>query len=809
MAKRKNSADKSNNKQLFLTNKKAPIEASYNDQMATGYIKRTIFDSNSNIYKNDPKYRMDRYLQFSSPAEEDLFHYQYSKRLQSSIIFMVLAYLYNVIKIKTIDDSVDYCCVIIIYFTIAFSGFFFAFDENYLIYKPKKEKLFRGLFSLSKFSIIIQLTKDNPKLSIYSICFFQISTLFGNMIFDTSADKFIIIYICNFFAIFFSLAYYGKGDEPFILSMVYLFLSMNGIFLMMVTIGLAILNYLIRKGRRELWALYDSFKNSYHNINNCLMNCVSFPLFIMTKKKCINYKNKAADEFCQLFMSSNKPTKGSHDINNFQDVLVNDKLFDYHFANCLSNARIKSSFIYPFITKSNSEKELSKMSISQSNLLSGDLTGMKWYLVMISPCLWKNTECFFMQLIPYEDMYFEEFIEENFYRLTEILSEIIEDFDVCLWKIKEPLSISSEKIRRNTGKKGKMDTTTFYQMSYPLFDYSILFFFQDKCQFLYDLYLTLQVFSWFYTHKISTVKDNIKLDQLVSHLSEYFFIPAQQNNFTIEYNVKGPTNLKISYLYLRIVLINLILFVLNNSKNKAKHKTVNFTIEVQKNAEKDKDKTNDERDYVKICIDYIDPEPVIDFTKLNTMLNDLNLAFVSFECEIKKARCFSFGLLVVNYISNMIYNNAMVMNSENNYHRVTFLAKGKILNQQHDSSLEYIKFYNKEDYSTTQYHFNQILTTVYKSSDELKDYKFFKAEIPAKKLKWALKIKKKEDDDESMFKRASSKTVLDITYADNLDADYKQYAQIDKNFLIHRTNQSGLLSKINKSITLYRNNQNK
>lgn len=795
MVERKYSSKKSNNQQLFLTSKKAPFETSYNDQMATGYIKRTIFDSNSNIYKNDPKYRMDRYLQFTSPAEEELFHYQYSKALHFLLIIIALAYLISVIQIKTIEDKIDYCCVIILYFTIAFTAFFFAFDENYLIFRAKKEKWLRELFSITKVSIIIQTIKQNPKISIYSICFFQISTLITNMIFDTSGDNFLILYMVNLFTIFISLTHLKRGSNSFLLSLIYFTISTDGLFLIMTTIVLMILNYLIRKGRRELWALYDSFKNSYHNINNCLMNCINFPLFIMTKKKCINYKNKAAEEFCQLFLSANKPTKGSHDINNFQDVLVNDKLFDYHFANCLSNARVKSSFVYPFITKSNSEKELFKMSISQSNLLSGDLTGMKWYLVMISPCLWKNTECFFMQLIPYGDMYFEEFISENFYRLSEILSDIIDDFDVCLWKIKEPVTLSSEKIRRNFGKKPRSDFNNMYQMSYPLFDYSILYFFQDKCQLLYDLYLTLQVFLAFYTHKVSQAKDNIRLDQLVSHLSEYFFIPAQQNNFTIEYNVKGPTHLRLNYLYLRIVLVNLILFVLNNSKSKSTHKTVNFAIEVQKSAEKDKDKdkNNEEKDFVKISIDYIDQEPIIDFTKLNTMLNDLNIAFVSFEFEIKKAKCFSFGLLVVNYIANMIYNNSMVLNSDNNYHRVAFIAKGKILNPD-DANLEYIKFFNKEDYSTTQYHFNQILTTVYKSTDELKDYKFFKAESPAKKLKWVVKKKKKDDDEEQILKKPSNKIALDTSYYDNLDADFKQYSEIDKNFLIQRTSQSWLSS---------------
>ena len=72
---------------------------------------------------------------------------------------------------------------------------------------------------------------------------------------------------------------------------------------------------------------------------------------------------------------------------------------------------------------------------------------------------------------------------------------------------------------------------------------------------------------------------NINLDEFIMELSEFFYVPAQLHNFTINFSVKGEKDIRINLFYLKIIIFNLVTFIFSNSKNQNEEKNLVFSIE--------------------------------------------------------------------------------------------------------------------------------------------------------------------------------------------------------------------------------------
>ena len=116
------------------------------------------------------------------------------------------------------------------------------------------------------------------------------------------------------------------------------------------------------KSIREIWALYDSFKRSFYNINQGLLESDPNPIFIISKDKNILYKNSIATKLVNNILESQprssfrKKQKPKENQLNFLDILhPNLKELFKKLLNDVMEDDSVSSFNFPLCKVNNQQ----------------------------------------------------------------------------------------------------------------------------------------------------------------------------------------------------------------------------------------------------------------------------------------------------------------------------------------------------------------------------------------------------------------------------------------------------------------------
>ena len=471
---------------------------------------------NDNLYKNDNLYSINKYLEFS-PNEEQSFrlfcHYHFQNNVIKKILLLVYIRFLGA-RINKLTDIFSFFKLFNLKNIFHLMSFFISYIFTNSIYLKKGllNTCMYYLFSFNQFihiySIYYAISPDlEMHLAIPSELTFNLFFLF----FLNTRIKHIVIpiLIITFTYIYTSEIYSG----------------LNILFFVPLGICFSILLYmLIMKSIREIWALFDSFKRSYYNMNQGLLDSDPNPIFIISKDKNILYRNTAATQLTNNILeiqNTQKKIKRNKD-DRFNTLSVLDiihpnlrELFIKLLNDVMEDDTV-ASFNFPLFKKNNQQN----INLDVSNAY--DINDEKnylyfiWFNVLVCKTEWKNKPAYYMCLFVSDDILFNEIFYQYTKRFSDKIENVISTSDIIVSAFfnkmtkKNNSSSSLNSVKKNESGDGsnsnlaeKKDFGSPKKNIYKLLvenednielNNTILYFFKNQVELLYDYSLTLEIY---------------------------------------------------------------------------------------------------------------------------------------------------------------------------------------------------------------------------------------------------------------------------------------------------------------------------
>jgi hypothetical protein len=192
------------------------------------------------------------------------------------------------------------------------------------------------------------------------------------------------------------------------------------------------------------------------------------------------------------------------------------------------------------------------------------------------------------------------------------------------------------------------------------FDCTTLFLLKNNLNYIYDMYLTLNTFQSLKMCKINKCQTNINFENFVNYMINYFYPISKVKNYKIEVKSDLEGEVYAIYDYYRVIFFNIIIFILNNSRDMSKEKTLTISV-------KHHIFTENQGSYYKAIFSFKDESPYIPYNLLNELLNSLKNTEIN-KINLENYKIIDFGLLVSFYIANTIYNSEFMINTIPNTH---------------------------------------------------------------------------------------------------------------------------------------------
>jgi hypothetical protein len=560
---------------------------------------------NDNLYKNDNIYSLNKSFKFP-PNEEESFRlfcfHQYQKDGLKGIL--ILFYLrFCCAKIYNFNDLFLYHKIFIYKNLVHLISFVVSMILKNEIY------LKHNIYNI----IIIYLFLFNQCLHIQYVYHGQkwkkleylelASEFFFNFCFSFFLDISARHIFCLQMAILFV---YFKTVNSFLISS-YIYFSF------------ALLTFvLLMKSIREIWALYDSFKRSFHNINQGLLESDPNPIFIISKDKNILYKNNIATKLVNNILeaqpqnSPRKKQRAKESTINFLDIVHPNlkELFKKLLNDVMEDENV-SSFNFPLCKVINQQNSDINVSNAYDIFDEKYYLYFAWFRIIVCKTEWKNKSAFYMCFYPSEDVLLNEIFYQYTKRFSEKIEKAISNSDIiCAAFINKaerkieksesshssssssPSPSSSEdseshnssenEEKKNPEKKNKMHTLkkNIYQLlienaNNVELNNTILFFFKNQVEILYDYSLTIELyfnmlykqrnFKYCFENTKPNLKKRIKLNEFKTYYLEYFYEFTREHKYQLAFkNDENNNNFDvfIEENYLRIILFNIIVFMI-------------------------------------------------------------------------------------------------------------------------------------------------------------------------------------------------------------------------------------------------------
>ena len=564
---------------------------------------------NDNLYKNDNIYSINRNFEFPQSIEE-YFH-------------LFFTYHFQVGGIKKI--------IILFYLRFFFSKIYNFYDLFY----------FRNIFNLKNIfhiiSFIISFIFTNDlylKQRAYNECTYYL--FFINQLIHIYAIyyKFDLKYehnlsitselLYNFFFLFFSNARIKHAVLPHIVIIFFYFYSINifpGLDLLYISIIGPVFSFLVfillKKSIREIWALFDSFKKSYYNINQGIIESNPNPIFIISKDKNILYRNSVATKLISYILENqnsprkiNKSKDDKFSNMNFLDIIHPNlkELFKKLLTDCLEDEKV-TNFNFPLCKINNQQNLNFDISNAYDILDEKNYLSCVWFKITICKTEWKNKAAYYISFFPSEDVLLNEIFYQYTKRFSEKIENVISSSDIICNALmnkkekKENDSPSSslksdnnlelqnddsssvndkEKIKKNYSLKKNIYQLLRDNADNADLNNTILFFFKNQVELLYDYSLTIELyfnvlykqrnFKYSFENTKPNLKKKIKLKDLRAYYSEYFYDFTKEHKYKLEFKEDDEKNIFDIFIeenYLRIILFNIIIFMVCYLDDKA------------------------------------------------------------------------------------------------------------------------------------------------------------------------------------------------------------------------------------------------
>lgn len=257
------------------------------------------------------------------------------------------------------------------------------------------------------------------------------------------------------------------------------------------------------------------------------------------------------------------------------------------------------------------------------------------------------------------------------------------------------------------------------------FDYATLFLLKNSLNYIYDMYLTLNTFNCLRMSKMNKRLTNLNFEYFVNYMINYFYPISKIKNFKIELKSDLEGEVYAIYDYYRVIFFNVIIFILNNTRDSKKEKTLTISV-------KHHIFTENQGSYYKAIFSFVDESPYIPYNLLNEVLQSLKNTELN-SITLEKYKLIDFGLLVSFYIANTVYNSEFTINTlpntDNHMIVVNILASNtKESNQQGNiqltqasmqntiRSMVVTKVFKKPKTAIEEIYYNKILAKLYKEN---------------------------------------------------------------------------------------------
>ena len=563
---------------------------------------------NDNLYKNDNYYFINKNFEFQE-AEEKIyrlfFHYHFRKN--SIIGLLIILYL-------------RFC----------------SSQINFLIDLFSITKLLNKINIIHIISLIISLylVKEQflkeDKYNKFIFCIFEINhcmhmlNIYQRM--DTNFEEFFILSSELIFnAVLFVLTIPNIKDiilSQFIIQVVFFYSIQKLKSIRIIIYGIPaeffifIMYIFLKKSLRERWALYDSFKRSYYNMNQGLLEKDPNPIFILSKDKNILFKNNTASKLInntldiqssQKRIGRNTKDDKFNTLNILEIIHPNLKeLFKKLLTDAMEDSNF-TSFNFP-ICKSSLQKDLN-LNVSDIYDISNEkiYLNLIWFSIFVYKTEWKGKSAFFMNCLPCDHVLLNEIFYKYTKRFTEKCGKMLNNINIIVdtllnrkekeENINESSSSSinsynkadfeededgeeSAEERELEGIKDKFKSgkgihdLLLENLNNKDLNNTILFFFKNQVELLYDYSLTCEIyFNMLYKDRNfrynseninPNLKRRIKLKELKSYYSEYFYDFIKEHDYKLEFKEEGENiyNIFIEESYIRVIIFNIIIFMI-------------------------------------------------------------------------------------------------------------------------------------------------------------------------------------------------------------------------------------------------------
>ena len=203
-------------------------------------------------------------------------------------------------------------------------------------------------------------------------------------------------------------------------------------------------------------------------------------------------------------------------------------------------------------------------------------------------------------------------------------------------------------------------------------DNIFLYFLKFKSNFLYDNFLTINVYRSLKLNKNKRNISHFNIKNLFLYIIHNFFIPSKLNDFTIELEWKSKVKETCAiYEYYRVIIFNILNFIISNSKSDNKNKKINIILDINNFVEQDfKFKVEFEIYDDKVnYISYEDMKRILETTNIFNLNSD----------EIKKFELFDIGIFVAYNILQRVYNRDSTISTHQFGTKLSFFIKGVAL----------------------------------------------------------------------------------------------------------------------------------
>ena len=790
--------------------------------------------SNNNIYNDDNKYFLNSFLTFNQESEENFKDFYNNLYINNfSYILVSIYYLRFLYKKITNFKELFHLKYIIIIHLISY------FVTLYYIYNYKKKN------NIDKYNFFIKSLFDfNHSIHFYRLCkhSYNNMNLLSEILFNNS------------FILIINLPFYYIVISDAIIFMIFLSISLNKFsynifreFFVSFSFNFFIF-YNIKKSIKENWVLFDSFKNSYIIIDNLFLKSNPNPIIIMNKNNNIFYTNKPAKNLIANLVINNSPSNNDKNSDNnlkkkpaekssqnFENLL-HPKLKNYFFKelrDIIENKYIES-FYFPFFHVKENDINMFNISNINEELFDFDYQDCIWYNVIVKECIWKNQECYFLNLISCNEYYTNNLFNKILKQIIEYYDKYINNIDnicdiilkneknfnfyydnVCLNNTNHINSNTSANTNQNrnsssniyhvengnyvnikninnTPKLKNKNLFLFKRINksdsiknfvsprnsmsnlnnlingniilnnnnnnyfsnninfnyFPDFDFTILFFFKNQAEKLYDLALTKEIyFSLLFQRLYSDNNNNtnvnnffldkeeederflkksiVNIPNICDYFYHYFSELLIEKNFTLKFLIKDNIeDIYIEESFLRTFIFNTILFIISNSNDNTSEKNIIVNIKKIKNEKKSDEEIEDTNEIISDNNDNLYFEFNVNekkslnnnvennlFSDINTLLKKHFKKYFSIKNELEKEKYLNISILNVYYlVSSYYYKDFNIISKKKGYQINFELTYNNINNKERPSSNELNNF----KYCINEHYFKKVMKDIFK-----------------------------------------------------------------------------------------------